>query len=102
MPAGQIVRAHEMAVWSLDYHPLGHMLVSGANDKTTRIWARARPGDKIGYVDWYHTTPEAAAAAAAAGNPVPGAVGMPGVIGLPPGTIGAGAGGIMGGGFPRT
>lgn len=63
MPAGEIVRAHEMAVWSLDYHPLGHLLVSGANDKTTRIWARGRPGDNLGYADWYHTAPEAAAAA---------------------------------------
>lgn len=65
LPAARVVRAHEAAVWSLDYHPLGHLLASGSNDKTTRIWARARPGDTVSFEDWYHTAPEAAAAAGA-------------------------------------
>lgn len=30
---------------SLSFHPLGHLLVSGSNDHTTRFWARERPGD---------------------------------------------------------
>lgn len=47
MPSAEIIRAHEAAVWSLDYHPLGHLLASGSNDRTTRIWARARPGDTV-------------------------------------------------------
>lgn len=60
MPTGEIVRAHDQpgSVWSLDYHPLGHLLASGSNDKTTRIWARARPGDKNSFTDWYHTAPD--------------------------------------------
>lgn len=65
MPSAEIIRAHEAAVWSLDYHPLGHLLASGSNDRTTRIWARARPGDTVSFEDWYHTAPDAAAAAAA-------------------------------------
>jgi polyadenylation factor subunit 2 len=37
--------AHESNVWSLDWHPVGHILVSGSNDHTTRFWTRPRPGD---------------------------------------------------------
>lgn len=39
--------AHESAVWALDWHPLGHILVSGSNDYTTRFWTRNRPGDGV-------------------------------------------------------
>jgi len=34
---GSIDEAHETMVWSLSWHPLGHILVSGSNDHTT--WA---------------------------------------------------------------
>ncbi|CAG8557879.1 5565_t:CDS:10 [Funneliformis mosseae] len=37
--------AHDQNVWSLDWHPIGHILVSGSNDHSTRFWTRARPGD---------------------------------------------------------
>ncbi|KAJ3089911.1 hypothetical protein HK102_005169, partial [Quaeritorhiza haematococci] len=37
--------AHDSAVWSLDWHPMGHILVSGSNDYTTRFWTRSRPGE---------------------------------------------------------
>ena len=39
--------AHESSVFSLDWHPLGHILASGSNDHTTRFWTRNRPGDAM-------------------------------------------------------
>ncbi|PKI82754.1 pre-mRNA cleavage and polyadenylation factor (CPF) complex subunit [Malassezia vespertilionis] len=38
--------AHESNVWSLQWHPLGHLIASGSNDHTTRFWSRSRPGEK--------------------------------------------------------
>ncbi|KAG0141907.1 hypothetical protein CROQUDRAFT_663254 [Cronartium quercuum f. sp. fusiforme G11] len=46
-PTDELEFAHDSAVWGLDYHPLGHTLVSGSNDHTTRFWSRGRPGIKI-------------------------------------------------------
>ena len=37
--------AHEGIIWSLDWHPLGHILASASADGTTRFWVRQRPGD---------------------------------------------------------
>ncbi|EFI28472.1 polyadenylation factor subunit 2 [Coprinopsis cinerea okayama7 len=45
-PRAVLSQAHDSNVWSLTYHPLGHILVSGSNDHTTRFWSRERPGDK--------------------------------------------------------
>ncbi|VDD79237.1 unnamed protein product [Mesocestoides corti] len=42
---GAIDDAHESMIWSLAWHPLGHILVSGANDFATKFWTRNRPGD---------------------------------------------------------
>lgn len=44
-PIESLPLAHEGAIWSLAWHPLGHLLVSGSNDYSTRFWSRARPGD---------------------------------------------------------
>ncbi|CAG8466612.1 5503_t:CDS:10 [Ambispora leptoticha] len=46
-PVDSVEYAHENNVWSLDWHPLGHILVSGSNDHTTRFWTRPRPGDTV-------------------------------------------------------
>ena len=46
-PQAEIVGAHDNIVWSLDFHPLGHILCSGGNDHTTKFWTRSRPGDEI-------------------------------------------------------
>lgn len=54
MPAHKIQHAHDMAVWSLDWHPLGHILASGSNDRITRFWSRARPGETDCFQDRYH------------------------------------------------
>ncbi|KAJ3023825.1 UNVERIFIED_CONTAM: hypothetical protein HDU68_008438 [Siphonaria sp. JEL0065] len=42
---GGMEQAHDSTVFSLDFHPCGHMLASASNDHTTRFWARNRPGD---------------------------------------------------------
>mmetsp|Transcript_19178 Transcript_19178/g.28545 ORF Transcript_19178/g.28545 Transcript_19178/m.28545 type:complete len:543 (+) Transcript_19178:45-1673(+) len=43
-PRASIAEAHESGIWSLDWHPLGHILCSGSNDHHTRFWTRNRPG----------------------------------------------------------
>ncbi|KAI8870010.1 WD40 repeat-like protein, partial [Ramicandelaber brevisporus] len=40
-----IDKAHDYAAWALDYHPDGHLLASGSNDTTARIWRPVRPGE---------------------------------------------------------
>lgn len=45
--------AHEGMVWSLAWHPLGHILCSGSNDHTSKFWTRNRPGDRL--KDRYNT-----------------------------------------------
>ncbi|TGZ59096.1 hypothetical protein CRM22_009268 [Opisthorchis felineus] len=44
---GAVENAHESMIWSLAWHPLGHILVSGANDFATKFWTRNRPGDML-------------------------------------------------------
>ncbi|KAF8165210.1 quinon protein alcohol dehydrogenase-like superfamily [Crassisporium funariophilum] len=44
-PRATLSQAHDSNVWSLTYHPFGHILVSASNDHTTRFWSRERPGD---------------------------------------------------------
>jgi len=61
-PAHKITYAHDFAIWSLDWHPLGHILASGSNDRVTRFWTRARPGDIDTFNDRYHIGEAAAEA----------------------------------------
>ncbi|EDV24170.1 uncharacterized protein TRIADDRAFT_26233 [Trichoplax adhaerens] len=44
---GGIEQAHEGMIWSLAWHPLGHILCSGSNDHSSKFWTRNRPGDKM-------------------------------------------------------
>jgi polyadenylation factor subunit 2 len=44
-PQAEVRGGHEGAVWSLAWHPLGHVLCSGSNDNTTKFWCRNRPGE---------------------------------------------------------
>ncbi|XP_062844138.1 pre-mRNA 3' end processing protein WDR33 [Trichomycterus rosablanca] len=44
---GGMELAHEGMIWSLAWHPLGHILCSGSNDHTSKFWTRNRPGDKM-------------------------------------------------------
>ncbi|KAJ2906856.1 protein PFS2 [Zalerion maritima] len=61
-PAHKVPYAHEYAIWSLDWHPLGHLLASGSNDRITRFWSRSRPGDFSEFTDRYHIGEAAAEA----------------------------------------
>lgn len=45
LPISQILNAHSANIWTLDWHPLGHILCTGSNDCATRFWARQRPGE---------------------------------------------------------
>lgn len=44
-PRATLAQAHDSNIWSLAFHPLGHLLASASNDHTTRFWSRERPGD---------------------------------------------------------
>lgn len=44
-PRAVLSQAHDSNIWALAFHPIGHLLVTGSNDHTTRFWARERPGD---------------------------------------------------------
>ncbi|CAK8698355.1 pre-mRNA 3' end processing protein WDR33-like [Clavelina lepadiformis] len=44
---GGLEGAHDSLIWSLAWHPLGHILVSGSNDHSTKFWTRNRPGDQM-------------------------------------------------------
>ncbi|KAI1467272.1 WD40 repeat-like protein [Daldinia caldariorum] len=61
-PTHKIPYAHDFAIWSLDWHPLGHILASGSNDRITRFWSRARPGEADIFQDRYHIGEAAAEA----------------------------------------
>ena len=63
-PAHRIPFAHDPLgpIWSLDWHPLGHILASGSNDRITRFWTRARPGENDTFNDRFHLGEAAAEA----------------------------------------
>ena len=55
-PVARIHQAHENSIWSMAWHPLGHILCTGGNDRTTKFWTRNRPGDELD--DEYNTAGE--------------------------------------------
>ena len=59
-PAHKVSYAHDLHIWSLDWHPLGHILASSSNDRVTRFWGRARPGETECFNDRYHIGEQAA------------------------------------------
>lgn len=61
-PAHRIQFAHSATIWTLDWHPLGHILASGSKDNFTRFWSRARPGETSYMKDRFHIGEEAAEA----------------------------------------
>ena len=61
-PAHSMQYAHDFTVWTMDWHPLGHILASGSNDRVTRFWTRPRPGDTNYVNDRYHIGQAAAEA----------------------------------------
>ncbi|KAL6784589.1 hypothetical protein ACKKBF_B02405 [Auxenochlorella protothecoides x Auxenochlorella symbiontica] len=65
-PVGAVPAAHEGTVWSLGWHPVGHLLASGGGDFATKFWCRRRPGDPF-FERQAAAQAEAAAAAEADG-----------------------------------
>ena len=62
-PAHKVQYAHESSIWSLSWHPLGHILATGSNDHYVRFWARSQPGDPQNcFKDKYHLGEEGAEA----------------------------------------
>jgi len=61
-PAHKVTAAHDFAIWSMDWHPLGHLLASGSNDRATRFWSRPKPGDDTYVNDRWHIGQDAAEA----------------------------------------
>lgn len=53
-PALTISKAHGWPIWDLSYHPTGHILCSASNDKSIRLWTRARPDDPTAFHDRFY------------------------------------------------
>ncbi|GFH58613.1 polyadenylation factor subunit 2 [Chaetoceros tenuissimus] len=47
-PGARIPFAHDMAIWDMKWHPAGHLLATGSNDRQTKFWARNRLGSHDG------------------------------------------------------
>mmetsp|Transcript_31329 Transcript_31329/g.68806 ORF Transcript_31329/g.68806 Transcript_31329/m.68806 type:complete len:226 (-) Transcript_31329:229-906(-) len=47
-PAARVNFAHDMAIWDMKWHPAGHILATGSNDRQTKFWSRNRPGSISG------------------------------------------------------
>jgi len=46
-PQAEVPKAHDHSIEGLAWHPLGHVLASCSNDRTTKFWGRNRPGDDM-------------------------------------------------------
>eukprot|EP00045_Choanoeca_perplexa_P008676 m.81600 g.81600 ORF g.81600 m.81600 type:complete len:508 (-) comp14575_c1_seq1:559-2082(-) len=44
---GSLPQAHAYNVWDMDWHPLGHVLATAANDHKLKIWTRHQPGERM-------------------------------------------------------
>ncbi|OUM51455.1 hypothetical protein BVG19_g557 [[Candida] boidinii] len=47
--------AHDKAIHTIEYHPLGHILCSAGADKSMRFWCRSRPNDSNAFRDSAYT-----------------------------------------------
>lgn len=54
-PIHLVPYAHEKAIYTMEYHPLGYILATAGADKSLRFWCRARPNDPFGYQDTAYT-----------------------------------------------
>jgi polyadenylation factor subunit 2 len=57
-PLEIVEKAHENTIWSLDYHPIGHVLSSGSIDQSCRFWIRPRTGNNSEEETESHKDPE--------------------------------------------
>eukprot|EP00730_Choanoeca_flexa_P010669 TRINITY_DN197_c0_g1_i1.p1 TRINITY_DN197_c0_g1~~TRINITY_DN197_c0_g1_i1.p1 ORF type:complete len:518 (+),score=130.15 TRINITY_DN197_c0_g1_i1:131-1684(+) len=44
---GSLPQAHGFNVWDMDWHPLGHVLVTSAGDCKLKMWTRHQPGETM-------------------------------------------------------
>jgi len=47
-PTARVPFAHDMAIWDMKWHPAGHALATGSNDRQTKFWCRNRLGSTAG------------------------------------------------------
>lgn len=47
----EISAAHGSTVHDVDWHPVGHILVSSSHDHATKFWTRNRPGEQVVEMD---------------------------------------------------
>jgi KH domain len=47
-PVARVPFAHDMAIWDMSWHPVGHMLATVSNDCQTKFWTRNRVGSTAG------------------------------------------------------
>lgn len=66
-PVAELPAAHNLAVWALAWHPIGHLLASASQDGATKFWARNRPGDERAHLRGAEREPRDADARAAGG-----------------------------------
>lgn len=50
-PTARVNFAHDMAIWDMKWHPAGHMLATGSNDRQTKFWSRNKLGSSAGLED---------------------------------------------------
>ncbi|KAG2437617.1 hypothetical protein HYH02_011256 [Chlamydomonas schloesseri] len=94
---GCLPAAHEAAVWSAAWHPLGHVLASAGADNKCQFWCRKRPGDI--FADAFDAASTAAPGGSAASATAASGVGasLGDAVGLAAGsTAGGGSGGMFG------
>lgn len=53
-PVHSIPYAHDKAIYTMEYHPLGHMLCTASADKSVRFWGRSKPADDDSFNDSTH------------------------------------------------
>ena len=54
-PLSRIPYAHDKAIYTIEYHPLGHLLCTAGADKSLRFWCRGRPNDPLAFKDTAYT-----------------------------------------------
>lgn len=45
-----VVKAHDNAIWTMSYHPMGHLLATGSYDQTVKWWGRKNYRDLDDYL----------------------------------------------------
>lgn len=46
-PVGQVDGGHESLIWTMAWHPLGHVLATASNDHSTKFWSRQQTTEVV-------------------------------------------------------